>query len=183
MRPAPLFLFAFFLTACGGEETEPAPISAPAPAPSALADLLATTTFETEGTDDEDPTPPPPPPNSAPIPSAAPQSAPVGSTTDPTGSGGDCDEARRALKAAQDRINSQRQRLVLPVEKAQSEAERMFRSCMNAGKSCTDNGNKFKRLLERKKSATARLGQVLDGFSEKEAELYPLSKAIEAACR
>ena len=164
--------------ACG-DDPEPVPSSPPASAggPS-VADLLAATAEEQKSPQPTEQAAPSPPPNE-PEPQAA-----TGENTAQAlpPSERDCSEAREKLKAAQGRLDRARERSITPLQEAASTAQIKFENCMVAGKSCTDNASKFKRLLEQRDATAAKVTAALDKISAQEAGLFPLSQAVDRAC-
>ena len=159
-----------------GDDPPPAPVDEPSAGPS-VADLLATTSE----------------PSSANTEAAAPaETAPAGeanapdvaSTPEaPPPSAGECEAARAKLKAAQEKIDKQRERALLPLQETASKAQVNFESCMIAGKTCTDNASKFKRLLEQRDATAKKVSAVLDKIGAQEAGLFPLSQAVDRSCQ
>ena len=172
-------VFALTIAACG-EDPAPAPAAVPNNGPS-VADLLAATSEPTSppesaaGESDEPP---------APAPAPEPSQTTGGANDAPAAAPDDaaCAAARDALKGAQQRLDKARERSLTPLQDAASKAQVSFENCMTAGKTCTDNASKFKSLLAKRDATAERVTAALDKISTQEAELFPLSQAVDRAC-
>ena len=172
-------VFALSIAACG-EDPAPAPAAVPNNGPS-VADLLAATSEPTSppesaaGENDEPPAPAPSeePPATAGGANDAPEEAPDDAA---------CAAARDALKDAQKRLDKARERSLTPLQDAASKAQVSFENCMTAGKTCTDNASKFKSLLAKRDATAERVSAALNKISTQEADLFPLSQAVDRAC-
>jgi len=163
------------ISACG-DDPPPEPASETNAGPS-VADLLATTS-EPSTANTEAATPAEAPPTGE-----ASASEPEPPAPAPTPSDEECKAAREKLKTAQQRIDKQRERALLPLQNTASKAQVSFENCMTSGKSCTDNASRFKRLLEQRDATAAKVSAVLDKIGAQEAALFPLSQTVDRTCQ
>jgi hypothetical protein len=149
-----------------------------------LADLLAATS-EPSTANTEAATPPEAPPTGEATTTepAQPVAYRMEDAPAPTPNDEECEAARAKMKTSQQRIDKQRERALVPLQNTASKAQVSFENCMTSGKTCTDNGSKFKRLLEQRDATAAKVSAVLDKIGAQEAALFPLSQTIDRVCQ